>query len=57
MSEKLKPCPFCGRDDLKIVRAKQSVKVRCNLCIGTGPDQITTEQAIAAWNRRAEIEG
>ena len=60
--EKLKPCPFCGGEAV-VVRAKSTsyfkrevpYKVKCGHC----PCALaytffkSKEQAIAAWNRRA----
>ena len=54
MSDKLKPCPFCGGhaiidgfdDTLWIVICKE-----CNASIGY---KETKEEAIEAWNRRVE---
>jgi len=37
-SDELKPCPFCGSDDLEVqhigneLRKKRSIKVRCKKC-------------------------
>lgn len=92
MNEKLKPCPFCGSDKLKIDRKSKAdvynglnqrveyhtYSVRCNVCHARGgaaggkvipnftlffmgevplptwatTDDVLTEQAIQAWNRR-----
>jgi len=61
MTEKLKPCPFCGSEaDLIIrhsmVRPELSVVV-CTLDLGgcgSSTAWLETEaEAIAAWNRRA----
>lgn len=54
MSEKLKPCPFCGSANL---RAWDNTVV-CRDCDATGPDlghcvgPVCREQSMDAWNRR-----
>ena len=62
MTDKLLPCPFCGGNDIQIDEMESfwdknetSWRVLCIDCIAeTAGD--TKEQAIAAWNRRAEPE-
>ena len=64
---KLKPCPFCGGDNLYVVNVKgyldSTVGVFCNWCKvillhedneeeGDIPD--TRRRAVIAWNRRAK---
>lgn len=49
---KLKPCPFCGSEDLKAFIPY----VRCLACFATGPERLTQAEAIAAWNQRANEE-
>jgi len=48
---KPKPCPFCGGTDIDI-RKRKTVIIECNRCSAMFI-QMTTEGAIAAWNRRA----
>jgi len=54
MSEKLKPCPFCGSDN---VRAWDN-SVTCRECDASGPDlghcvgDKCREASIVAWNTR-----
>ncbi len=50
----LKPCPFCGSDNLDIERAALHY-VKCKDCITLGPsnDGETDISAIAAWNKRS----
>ena len=58
--EELKPCPFCGGNDIQIDKMESfwdknetSWRVLCIDCIAeTAGD--TKEQAIAAWNRRTD---
>ena len=58
MKEKLKPCPFCGKEielpklyntDIPGVYA-----VQCPFCGAWSPEAKTTIGAIEAWNRRVE---
>lgn len=65
MSEKLKPCPFCGSDKLKIIKngADWNTGVECKDCelniyffekghnVGIYKDG-KVENIIKAWNRR-----
>lgn len=62
MSEKLKPCPFCGSGGkrLRIWASKECVSafVCCRNCGAIGPgfpeSRKTEDEAIDAWNRRAD---
>ena len=52
MSNELKPCPFCGgkaelKNDLQD-------RVVCTDCRANGPYFLTSNDAIEAWNTRAE---
>lgn len=58
MSNELKPCPFCG-GEVELWAAKETLSIgrvieckKCGLRI-CDPTAIIDEQAIAAWNRRA----
>lgn len=58
MSEKLKPCPFCGS---KAVLYKYhwwgtAYGIECSQCKGLIDRCLTKEEAIEAWNRRAKDE-
>ena len=65
-TKKLKPCPFCGCDNLYIINREEnsgyeSIGIFCNECKQTvfleeneweGYNRTTIEKAIEAWNRR-----
>lgn len=53
MSEKLKPCPFCGSPNMKPEPAGSNGLgwVVCQQCRAHGPEG-TFDEALAAWNRR-----
>ena len=54
----LKPCPFCGAYGLSLVeieRADFCHYVRCVPCTTEGPAASNKKDAIAAWNKRAEV--
>ena len=59
MTEKLKPCPFCG-GDAKVLPGSgifndQMLWVAiCVECKAKSRDFWTQDEAIAAWNRRAD---
>lgn len=52
----LKPCPFCGASDVKLIRRKLSEMswVSCNACGLDAPSETgdTNEKAVAYWNTR-----
>jgi Lar family restriction alleviation protein len=61
---KLKPCPFCGGEDivLRKVWGASLPSGYYHFCMGIGcraygPTRETEEEAIRAWNRRAKSEG
>lgn len=60
--DELKPCPFCGCDDVWPVQVEDEPYgagewyVSCPCCDTRGPLKYTEENAIEAWNRRAEEE-
>ena len=57
MTEKLKPCPFCGRVNMQQVKSsgRWGFFVRCRCC-AVGPSAHTRRDAIAAWNTRSQPE-
>lgn len=52
MKTKLKPCPFCS--SLMLI-VEPCGWVFCDNCGANGPASGTKREAIAAWNRRAEV--
>ena len=53
MSEKLKPCPFCGCDSAEIVEDGASSYVECLSCLARTGEFASSEHAVEAWDRRA----
>ncbi len=59
MGDELKPCPFCGSENVKLFSLDDDCEVvSCDDCNGQGgyfaaPDSTGPDEAIAAWNRRA----
>ena len=57
-TDELKPCPFCGGDDIYadvgiyIGKEWLSVTIKCRDC-GASIWGYTLEEAITAWNRRS----
>lgn len=56
MKEKLKPCPFCGSENIVIGRGPVcgSFCVTCNLCFARSACFFCEDEAIKAWNEKAE---
>lgn len=64
MTDKLKPCPFCGSEALKVDTGYYGAKwVECQECFIDGPSitanpigsrEIKDQEAIDAWNSRVE---
>jgi Lar family restriction alleviation protein len=53
MSEKLKPCPFCGGQADIIRSANHWFFVRCPACEASKPGFETENDAVEAWNSRS----
>ena len=52
MSDKIMPCPHCGKRDPVVDNYQQSARVVCIGCGTTGPLKMPNA-AIRAWNRMA----
>ena len=54
MAEKLKPCPFCGGDDLYFPHGTDPAVIECSGCGARSgvPDDQTEVEATAKWNAR-----
>lgn len=51
MSEKLKPCPFCGCKNIRLWETT-SPWVQCEKCLSSAATGYTKEEAVENWNRR-----
>jgi Lar family restriction alleviation protein len=49
--EKLKPCPFCGFEDIEVDRGEFSSHATCIKCEAQGPLEESVAKAIEAWNK------
>ena len=65
MTDQIKPCPFCGSDDIdadviyfpyRTELTKSVWLVHCLKCHALGPIHIERTGAIAAWNTRDDDE-
>jgi Lar family restriction alleviation protein len=57
MSERLKPCPFCGSKSAALEKKNSGYQVRCHYCGARGKYVVARSlksrtEAINAWNRR-----
>ena len=55
MENELRPCPFCGCKDIRVVRDKEAIIDRHRAVCFDCAAQIyrgTPQKAIEAWNRR-----
>lgn len=50
----LRPCPFCGGDEIYVfpVAASRGRAAMCQKCLAEGPYERTKGKAAEAWNRR-----
>lgn len=58
MTDALKPCPFCGGDNLYNAHPANAADcgvIACRTCGAEGPDAGPPREHIAAWNRRADL--
>jgi transcription elongation factor Elf1 len=59
MNEKLKYCPFCGKEGIfvKIMRNKWTVSCKNQLCsVRPGTRINTKKEVVKAWNKRVKNE-
>ena len=57
--KQIKPCPFCGSDDLSVPEWSNKSYVQCGKCHAHGPDGKDREEAIERWNaapRKEDVE-
>lgn len=54
MTEKLKPCPFCGSSSVTVCDLYPSSYARCRACGAEGRLCYSHDEAAAAWNRRTD---
>ena len=55
----IKPCPFCGNEDLAVLELSDNSCVRCRKCYSYGPNGKDEENAIERWNsapRKEDVE-
>lgn len=52
MKEELKPCPFCGEEELEVTVYSLGWFVICPNCEVVTANRPTKGQAIEAWNKR-----
>lgn len=48
----LKPCPFCGSNDVTVNDAYMHSYAQCRVCRAEGGLRDSHDEAVAAWNRR-----
>lgn len=57
MAEQLKPCPFCGSNEIQLYICPSEVKTEYVVyCLGCGASSMYADKekdAVFAWNRRA----
>lgn len=56
MSEKLKPCPFCGGNKVETRTDDEGISwyIFCNNCGAMCGYALSEDEVVKAWNRRAE---
>ena len=55
MTEELKPCPFCGGDDVEALDMEGKHYVVCYDCALEGPFHDSRASVVEACNRRADL--
>lgn len=55
MRENLKPCPFCGSEEVIMEDGYGLFYVRCADCGASASYCETDEEAISAWNERVIV--
>jgi len=68
MTSELKPCPFCGEDEIALHprdlarwgcelphNGNDAQYAHCDRCGAEGPQSFYEHEAIDAWNRRSTI--
>lgn len=56
MSQKNKPCPFCGSNDIAMSDCYVEFNVCCNNCGAEGPYTASAEEAWEKWNNQKQLE-
>lgn len=51
--QKLKPCPFCGGDKIRLTNWGL-YRCWCANCLAQAANEISEKDAVEAWNRRVE---
>ena len=51
--QKLKPCPFCGGDKIRLTNWGL-YRCWCANCLAQAADEISKKDAVEAWNKRVE---
>lgn len=54
MNNKLKPCPLCGKLHHEVSDYKPVYRVECTYCGARTGNYNSEQEAIEAWNNRAE---
>ena len=52
MSKEIKPCPFCGSEDVEVFPNYGRYFAACCDCGSEGPNKERKEEAIRKWNQR-----
>jgi len=58
MDNKLKPCPFCGSKEVRVICYDKYVatyRVECSKCWAHSATKVCREDTIELWNRRANF--